>query len=164
MEPGGAFGDQRPVPGPLAAGGVAPGGVEGDGSGVEVAGRPGPLGLDQPQQVPEVLRRVRGAGGQPPRHLIQFGQQIAAFITVAVSGLPGEGQPAQQVHHSGRVGARDRRHQRLRRRAVPRQASRIAEDGGGSCAAEMRVEECDRVARVPVGGRRLSGRGCAFAP
>ena len=60
------FGDQRPVPRPLTPGDLAPCGVEGDHGGAEVTGRPGPLGLDQPQQVEEVVRRVRGASGQPP--------------------------------------------------------------------------------------------------
>ena len=109
VEAGGVFGDQGPVPGPLALGGLAPGGVEGQGGGAEVAGRPGPLGLEQPQQVQEVVRRVRGAFGQPPGHLVQFGQQVAALVRVRVAGLPGQGQPAQQAGHAGRVDARDRR-------------------------------------------------------
>ena len=75
VEAGRSFGDQRPMPGPLTPGGLAQRGVEGQGGGPEVADRPGPLGLEQPQQVQEVARRVRGAGGQPPRHLVQFGQQ-----------------------------------------------------------------------------------------
>ena len=77
MEPGRALGDQRPVPRPLAAGDLAPRGVEGEHGGTEVAGRPGPLGLDQPQQVQEVVRRIRGPPGQPPRQLVQLGEQIA---------------------------------------------------------------------------------------
>ena len=68
VEAGRAFGDQRPMPGPLTPGGLAAGGVEGQDGGAEVADRPGPFGLEQPQQMPEVVRRVRGPGGQPPRH------------------------------------------------------------------------------------------------
>ena len=67
VEAGRVLGDQGPVPGPLPLGGLVPGGVEGQGGGAEVAGRPGPLGLDQPQQVQEVVRarprRVRPATG-----------------------------------------------------------------------------------------------------
>ena len=47
-EPARAFGDQRPMPGPLTPGHLAPRGVERDHGGAEVTGRPGPLGLDQP--------------------------------------------------------------------------------------------------------------------
>ena len=108
IEAGRAFGDQRPVPRPLPLGDLAPGGVEGQGGGAEVPGRPGPLGLEQPQQVQEVVRRVRGACGQPPGHLVQFGQQAAALVTVGGAGLPGQGQPAQQAGHGGRVAARRR--------------------------------------------------------
>ena len=111
----------------------------------------------------EVVRRVRGACGQPPRHVVQFGQQTAALVTVGGAGLPGEGQPAQQVGHGGRVDAQDSRQQRHRRRGVPRQAGRITEDGGGDRAVEMRVEKRQRVVGVPVDRDRLTGRGGALA-
>ena len=103
------FGDQGLVPGPLALGGFAAGGVVGQGGGAEVGGRPRPLGLDQPQQVQEVVRRVGGACGQPPGHLVQFGQQGAALAAIGGAGLAGEGQPAQQAGHGGRVEAREHR-------------------------------------------------------
>ena len=102
VEPGRVLGDQRPVPGPLPLGGLVPGGVEGQGGGPEVAERPGPLGLEQPQQVQEVAGRVRGASGQPPGQLVQFGQQAAALVRVRAAGLPGQGQPAQQPGDGGR--------------------------------------------------------------
>jgi hypothetical protein len=70
IEAGGAFGDQGPMPRALALGDLAPCGVEGEDGGAEVANRPRPLGLDQPQQVQEVCRRVRCAGGQPLRHIV----------------------------------------------------------------------------------------------
>jgi hypothetical protein len=96
-EAGCVFGDQGLVPGPPALGGLVPGGVEGQGGGAEVARRPGPLGLEQPQQVQEIVRRVRGAGGQPPGRLVQFGQQAGPFVAIRGAGLPGQGQPAQQA-------------------------------------------------------------------
>ena len=96
VEAGRAFGDQGLMPRPLPLGDLAPGGIEGGGGGAEVADRPRPLRLQQPQQVQEIVRRVRRAGGQPPRHVVQLGQKIAALATVAGAGLLGEGQPAQQ--------------------------------------------------------------------
>ena len=162
-EPGRAFGDQGPVPRALTRGDLAPRRVEGKDGGAEVAGRPGPLGLEQPQQVQEVRRRVRGACGQPPRHIVQFGQQTTALVTMACPGLPGEGQPAQQAGHGSRVDAQGSRQQRHRRRGVLRQAGQIAEDGGGDRAADMRVEKRQRVVGVPVDGDRLTGCGGAFA-
>ena len=46
IEPGRVLGDQGPVPRPLPLGGLVPGGVEGQGGGAEIPGRPRPLGLD----------------------------------------------------------------------------------------------------------------------
>ena len=109
IEPGRVLGDQGPVPRPLPLGGLVPGGVEGQGGGAEIPGRPRPLGLDQPQQVQEVAGRVRGAFGQPPGQLVQFGQQAAALVRVRVAGLPGQGQPAQQPGDGGRVEAWEHR-------------------------------------------------------
>ena len=109
VEPGRVLGDQGPVPRPLALSGLVPGGVEGQGGGAEIAGRPRPLGLQQPQQVQEVAGRVRGAGGQPPGQLVQFRQQGAARFRVRVAGLPGQGQRAQQAGDGGRVEAREHR-------------------------------------------------------
>ena len=109
VEAGRAFGDQRPVPGPCAAGDLAAGSVERQLGGPEIPHRPGPLGLEQPQQMHEVVRRVHGTRSQPPRHLIQFGQQSGALVTVAGAGLLGEGEPAQQVGHGGRVEAQGSR-------------------------------------------------------
>ena len=96
-ETGRAFGDQRPMPRPLTPGHLAPCGVEGDHGGAEVAGRPGPLGLDQPQQVEEVVRRGRGPSGQPPRQFVELGEQIVARVTVRRTGLLGQGQAAQHA-------------------------------------------------------------------
>ena len=48
VEAGGAFGDQGPVPGAPAVGGLAQGGVEGEGGGVELADGPRLLCLQQP--------------------------------------------------------------------------------------------------------------------
>ena len=134
VEASGVFGYQGLVPGPLPPGGLAERGVEGQGGGTEVPGRPGPLGLGQPQQVQEVVRRVRGADGQPACHLVQLGQQRAALVTVRGTGLPGQGQPAQQAGHGVRVEVQDGRQQRHRRRGVLRQPGRIAEDGRPSRA------------------------------
>ena len=69
VEQGGVLGNQGPVPWSLAPGRLTPGGVEGWSGGAEVARRPRPLGLKQPQQVQEVVGRVGGPGllgqGQP---------------------------------------------------------------------------------------------------
>jgi hypothetical protein len=127
---------------------------------VEVADRPGPLRLEQPQQVHEVCRRVRGAGGQPPGHLVQFGQYNVAFVAVACADLRGEGEPAQHVGHGGRVEARSSQLQRHRSRGVPCQADRIVEDRRGDRVAEMRVEKRERVVGVCV---RRGCRGDDFA-
>src|SRR3569833_483948 len=75
VETGRSFADQGLVPWPPTVCDLALGGVEGDGGGAEVPVGPGPLGLGQPQQVQEVRRCVRGAGGEPPRHLVHLGQQ-----------------------------------------------------------------------------------------
>jgi hypothetical protein len=96
-----ALGDQAPMPRPLPLRRFTPGGVEGQGGGTEVAGRPGPLGFEEPQQVQEVVRRVSGAFGQPPGHPVQFGQQAAALVRVRAAGQPGQGQPAQQTGDGG---------------------------------------------------------------
>ena len=64
-EAGRPLGDQGPMPGPGTTGGLAARGIETQRGGAEIAERPGPLGLEQPQQVQEVVRRVRSAGGQP---------------------------------------------------------------------------------------------------
>jgi hypothetical protein len=89
IEAGRAFGDQRPVPRALTLGDLAPSGVEGEDGGAEVTDRPSPLGLEQPQQVQEVLRGVRGARGKSPRNIVQLGQQLGALGTVRGAGLPG---------------------------------------------------------------------------
>ena len=61
VEPGRPFGESGPMPRPLTTGDCAASGVEGADGDAEFAHRPRPLRLDQPQQVQEVLRRVRGA-------------------------------------------------------------------------------------------------------
>jgi hypothetical protein len=64
-------------------------GVEGEGSGAEVGDRPCPFGLEQQHQMSEIVGRVRGARGQPPRHVIELGQQTAALLAVlGVAGAP----------------------------------------------------------------------------
>ena len=93
VEAGRAFGDQGAVPRPWAAGDLASGSVEGQLGGPDITDRPGPLGLQPPQQVPKVVRGVRGTGSQPARRLVQFRQQSGALVTVAGAGLLGEGQP-----------------------------------------------------------------------
>ena len=165
VEAGRVLGDQGPVPGPLPLGGLVPGGVEGEGGGAEVAGRPGPLGLDEPQQVQEVAGRVRGAFGQPPGQLVQFGQQAAARarVRVRVAGLPGQGQRAQQAGDAGRVEAGEHRNELHGGRGVPLQAGLVAEDGGGVRMTEMSMKLSQRVAGVLVGGNRIIGRGRAVA-
>ena len=106
-EAGRAFGDQGPVPRSPAASGLAKSGVEGLGGGAEIADRPGTLGFGQPQQVQEIIRRVRGAFTEPPHHLVQLGQQAAALASVCGADLLGQGQRAQQADHSGRVEAQN---------------------------------------------------------
>jgi hypothetical protein len=162
-EPGRAFGNQRPMPRPLTPGHLAPCGVEGDHGGAEVTGRPGPLGLDQPQQVKEVVRRTRGPSGQPPRQFIQLGEQIVARVTVRRTGLVGKGQAAQQADLGGGVEAVDGREQFHRRGAVLGEPGRITKDGGGVGSAEMRIDQRRRVVGVPLEGDRLARRRGVFA-
>ena len=163
VEAGGAFGGERPVPGPLATGDLATGGVEGQDAGAEVADRPGPLGLEQPHEVQEVLRCVRGPFGQPPGHLVQFGHEAVALVDVGRRlGLPGESEPAQHAARGAHVDARHcRQQQRHRRRGVPVQVRRIAEDRGDERAGDVRMQERGRVVGVAVGGDRLAGAGGA---
>ena len=97
------------VPRAPAAGDLAPGGVEGQGGGAEVADRPGPLGLEQPQQVQEVVRRVRGAGGQPARSRSSSSDSsVAALVTVGRCG-PARPGPARAAAGPRRPGRRPRR-------------------------------------------------------
>ena len=163
VEAGRVFEGQRPVPGPLPPADRAQGGVEGQDGGGEVAHGPGPFGLQQPHQMLEVGRSVRGARGQPAGELVEFGQEAVAVgaLAVAAAGLLGHGQPAQQPGHGGWVGARVGRQQLHRRRGMPRQAGRIAEDCGGDRAGDMRVEDRQRIGGVPIGGDCLR-RGGAF--
>ncbi|GAB3828708.1 hypothetical protein GCM10027610_014090 [Dactylosporangium cerinum] len=93
------------MPWTLTLGDLAPRVVEGEDGGAEVADGPGPLRLEQPQQVQEIVRRIRGPCGQPLSHIVQFGKQTAALVTMTVTGLPGEGKPVQQVGHGDRVEA-----------------------------------------------------------
>ena len=104
-----AFGNQSPMPRTPTLDDLPPRRVEGEHGSTEVADGPGPLGLYEPQHVQEIVRRVRGALGEPPRHLVQFGQQTGALVAVAGAGLPGQGQSAQQARHGGRVVAWDGR-------------------------------------------------------
>ena len=165
VEAGRVFGDQGPLPGPLAAGGLASGGVEGQRGGAEVPGRPGPLGLGQPHQVQEVVRRVRGPFSQPASVLVQFGQQPGALVTVGCAGLLGQGQPAQRPGHGHPVLTRGGRQQRHRRRGVPGQAAKSPK----MAAATARLESAWRSASgLPAyrsagaasaaAGRRLAAR------
>ena len=81
VEAGRAFGDQRPVPRPSAAGDLVPGGVEGEGGGAEVADRPGPLGLEQPHAGAGSCSGASAARAASHRdHLVQLGQQLGALV------------------------------------------------------------------------------------
>jgi hypothetical protein len=161
-EAAGPFGDQGAMPRPLplcrstrcrfTRCGLPPCGVERDGGGPEVAHRPRPLGLDQPQQVQEVVRRVGGAGAEPLRHVVEFGQQPGALVLARRPDLPGDGEPAQQVGHGRRVEAERRRQQRHRGLGVLGQASRITEQGRCDRPGEMRDENGNRVVGEPVDG------------
>jgi hypothetical protein len=103
VEVRGVFGDQRPVPGPVPSVDLAQCGVGGEDGSPEVADRPGPLSLDRPQQVSEVVRRVRGASRQPAGHVVQPEQQLATLGPVGGAGLPGEGEPVQQAGDRGGI-------------------------------------------------------------
>ena len=111
-------------------------------------------------------RKLSGASAaraaSQPRHLVQLGQQLAALVTMAGAGLPGEGQPAQQAGHGARVEAGGERQQRHRRRGVPRQADRIIEDGGGDRAGDVHDEAGQRIDGC-VGEDPLTRCGGAFA-
>ncbi len=156
VEPGGAFGDQRPMPAARNPGRLAPGGVEGEDTAAEVCDGPGPLGLDQPQQMQEVRRRVGGPSGQPLRHVVQFRQQQASLVTLGGPGFPGQGEAPQQVGHGGGVAPQNRRQEHHRRRGVPGQTVPIAEDGGGDGAGDVGEEKGQRVAGVGLDGHRGS--------
>ena len=166
IEPGRAFGDQRPMPRPLAAGHLAPRAVERKDGGAEVAYHPGPFGVEQPDQVPEVARRVRRARGQPPGHLVELRQQAATLVTLRGAGLLGERQPAQQTSRRVRVEAYLGGQQRHHRRAVPRQAIGITEDNGDGCPGQVRQENVRNrrwIAGVPLGRDRVIGGDRALA-
>ena len=162
VEAGRVFGDQGPMPGPLPLGDLAPRGVEGEDGGAEVADRPGPLGLDQPQQVQEV-RPARPRRGRPatasPRPVRPAD---AALVTAAGAGLPGEGQPAQQVGHGGRVEAGGSRQQRHRRRGVPRQAGRSPKMAAASARVTCAWSSASGLSAYRSGDC-LTGRGGGFA-
>ena len=162
-EAGCAFGDQRPVPRSLTRQDLAPSRVEGQHGRPEVPGRPGPLGLEQPQQVKEVLRRVRGAVGQPPRHLVELGQQTGALVTFGGASLGGEREPAQHVEPGGGVQGLEGCEQRLRGRGVPAHAVGIIEDGGGDRMRDERMQQRCRVVAEAVDRLRLAARGGVFA-
>ena len=91
------------MPRALTAGDLVAGRVEGQRGRVEVAGGPRPLGLQQPQQVPEVLRRVGRSSGQPPDHVLQFGKQPGRSSAGSGSGVRGQGEAPQKAGHRGRV-------------------------------------------------------------
>ena len=159
-----ALGDQGPVPRPPAPSGLPERGVEGKDGGPGVADRPGPLGLEQPHQVQEVLRRVGGAGGEPSRQPVQLGDQAVALAGVGGRlSLPGEGEPAQHARHGADVEGRACHHQRHRGCGVPVQILGLAEDRRSDGAADMRVQERRRVVGVALGGDRLSSRGGVLA-
>lgn len=142
---------------------IPSGGIERVRGGTKVAHRPRPLGFDQPQQVQEVVGRVRSAGGEPLGGLIQLGQHTIMFVALAGSGLFGEGEPAQQMGHGGRVGTWGCPQERHRRRAMPPQVDRIVENGSGDRAALMRKEKCQRVLGVPFEGDGFTGVGGTLA-
>ena len=162
VEAGRVFGDQGPVPRPLTARRPRAGRRR------RPARRRGSRRPPRPARPPASRSRCRKLSGasaaraaSQPHHLLQFGQQPGALVTVRGAGLPGQGQPAQQTGHGGRVDPR----RPAAAASPPRCAGpgrQIAEDGGGDRAGEMRVEKRQRVAGVPVGGGRLR-RGGAFA-
>jgi hypothetical protein len=126
-------------------------------------GRPGPLGLDQPQQVEEVVWRARGPSGQPPRQFIELGEKIVARVSVRRTSLLGEGQAAQQADLGDGVKAVDGPEQFHRRGAVLGERGRITEDGGGVGSAEMCVDQRQRVVDVHLERDRIARRRGAFA-
>ena len=155
-EAGCALGDQRAMPRALTAGSLISGPVEGQRGRAEVAAGPSPLGLEQPQQVPEVHGRVLGASAQPPDEVIHLGQHRGTFISGTGSRVRGEGQAPQQSGHRAHVVAEDNRQRLHRRVGVACQGCRIVEDGGGDRAAEMSIERRCRVVGKPVDRHRVT--------
>ena len=105
VEAGRTFGDQGPVPRPLASGDLATRGVEGEDGGAEVADRPGPLGLEP---------AAAGAGSCPAR--------------------PRRGRPATASPRPARTAGRRARHRRWRgpaRRGPVRAAGGPPRSGSG---------------------------------
>jgi hypothetical protein len=92
------------MPRPLTLGNLAKSGVETQRSAPEVADRQA-RSASSSRSGCRSCPGVRGAGGKPPRHLVQFGQQLAALVRICGAGLPGEGQSAQQPGQGGRVEA-----------------------------------------------------------
>ena len=154
-----AFGDQRAVPRALPPLDLAAGGVERESRGTKVAHRPRLLGLHEPQQVQEVVRRVRGAGAQPSQHTVQFGQQGGALVAIGGPGLPGQAKPVQRVGQGAHGKSGDDGQQSHRHRAVSRHLSRVAEDGRGDRPAQVDVYHHQGVPRVPVSRDHFGGRG-----
>ena len=156
VEAGRAFADQCPMPRALTGGNLISRGVEGQGSRPHIAGRPSPLGLQQPQQVQEIHGCVFRAGGQPTDQLLEFSEQRGTLVRGNGSGMRGEGQTAKQAGHRGYVVAEGKGQRLHRRGGVMSQARRIVEDGGGNRAAEMSIERHRRDFGVPVDRRRLA--------
>ena len=151
--------DQRPVPRALPPLDLTPGGVKCESRGAKVAHRPRLLGLHEPQQVQEVVRRVRGAGAQPLQHIVQLGQQGGALLAVGGPGLPGQAKPVQRMGQGAHGKPGDDGQQSHRHRAVSRHLSRVAEDGRGDRPAQVDVYHHQRIPRVPVSGDHFGGRG-----
>ena len=130
---------------------------------MEVADRPCPLGLQQPQQVQEILRRIGGAVGQPPRHLVKFAEQSVSLSTVRSADLSRQSQSSQHAGHCAGVFSGRGRHQRHGCCGVALESGLIAEDGGGHrVKAACKKKGCWGVA-VPGDGYRRAGCGGAFA-
>jgi hypothetical protein len=120
------------MPRALTPGNLAACHVEGQRGRVEVVGGPGPLCLQQPQQVPEVFRCVGRASGQPPDHFLQFRKQTGTLISRTGSGVRGQGKVPQQAGQRGRVVAWDQ-NQRLHHGGG-------AEEGADVIAVDLRAQ------------------------
>ena len=151
-EAGCALGDQGPMPRALPAGDLISRRVEGQRGRAQVAGGPGPLGLQQPQQVQEIHGRVFGASAQPDNQHPPTSDSNPGRSSAQRFERRQQSKAPQQTGHRGHIVAEGKRQRLHRRGGVSSQARQIIEDRGRDRAAEMSIERHRRVVGVPVDG------------
>ena len=119
-----------------------------------VPDRPGPLGVDELEQVEEVPGGVAGPTGEPPPALVELPEQRRALGGAGRSGAPGQREGLPHVGQRGLVEALDEGEHLQRRGGVARQALLVAGErrGEGVVDLEDRVGHRVDLERVEVRG------------